>query len=305
MGRSVFAVSKLVQMKIAKQTNKQTRCKKLNISNEISDINQMGPALERGRHAQTALFCATANYWLSANNSTRPDHPQHILLFLQTIRVGNRCFCQGAFGQFEVGAQRVPSLLVKIWNNWKKIQGFSWFINLIFPPFDLPLFLLVESIMWESCHIWSRSGQADSPTCRLQFKFVMRSRKCYSEFCFSPDSAIGAWNSCMACPATWPGPIFHEGWQPHQKTKPPGIEIGIFFKPLVIKMLKILKTCPESGDNSAYVFTTLILGPLWTFNGGINVGLSRNFPDWSKKISLARGKESFDVIWSGRTKRSS
>ena len=119
----------------------------------------MGPALERGRHAQTALFCATANYWLSANNSTRPDHPQHILLFLQTIRVGNRCFCQGACGQLEVGAQRVPSLLVKIWNNWKKIQGFSSFINLIFPPFDLPLFLLVESIMWESCHIWSRSGQ--------------------------------------------------------------------------------------------------------------------------------------------------
>ena len=39
------------------------------------------------------------------------------------------------------------------------------------------------------------------------------------DFCFPPDSAILGWNSCTAFVAAWPGPIFHEGCQPHQ-TKP-------------------------------------------------------------------------------------
>ena len=84
--------------------------------------------------------------------------------------------------------------------------------------------------------------------------------------------------------------MFNQGRQPHL-TKTLWIKIG--------------KISSKIGDNSTHVFTTLILSPLWSFNGRINVGQSRrHFPDWSKKMSLAQGKESFDVIWLQQTKRS-
>ena len=48
------------------------------------------------------------------------------------------------------------------------------------------------------------------------------------DFFFPPDSAILGWNSCTAFVAAWPGPIFHEGCQPHQ-TKPFKIGKKIYY----------------------------------------------------------------------------